>query len=50
MKHAFGSLLKMLLAIGAVFVALGLALYILDEKNDYIEIYNDQDDFEGDYF
>lgn len=40
--------LKVLLALGAVFAAVAAILYFTEEKNDYIEIYNDE--YDGDLY
>lgn len=47
----FKILFKILLALGAVFAAVSLLMYLDEQRTDYIEIYNDEEDgFDGEYF
>lgn len=46
----FKVLLKVLLALGAVFAAVAVFQYFAAQQSDYIEIYNDDDDAEEEYF
>lgn len=41
---------KVMLALGAVYLLLAVVRRLTDDHSDYIEIYNDQDDFEGDFY
>lgn len=50
MKTVFGVLFKVLLALGAVFAVLALLRRFGEKQDDYIEIYNDDDDWGGDFY
>ncbi len=45
----FKVLLKVLLALGAVFAAVAVFQYFAGQQSDYIEVYND-DDADEEYF
>lgn len=44
--YIFKVLLKVLLALGAVFAAAAVLQYFTSQQSDYIEIYNDEPDEE----
>ncbi|MGD9560586.1 MAG: hypothetical protein AB7V55_08290 [Oscillospiraceae bacterium] len=48
-KTIFRVLFKVLLALGAVFAVVSVLQYFEDQKNDYIEIYNDSGQ-DGEYY
>lgn len=46
MKSFFGTLFKVLFALGAVFAATSAIVYLMEnKKSDYIEIFDDEDDY-----
>ena len=49
-KTFFKVFFKVLLAIGGVFVIVTVLRQLSDEHSDYIEIYNDQDEFDEEYY
>lgn len=46
----FKVLLKVLLALGAVFAAVAAFQYFIAGQADYIEVYNDGDEDDGEYY
>lgn len=49
-KAIFKILFKLVLAAGAVFAVFSLLQYFNNQQSDYIEIYNDNDDMDGEFF
>ena len=50
MKTFFKTLFKILFGLAAVYAILLAVRSISDKRGDYIEIYNDEDNLEGDFF